>query len=166
VDKKSMTVFQAKTIQEILGISKSRYDHILAKIHIDPDIQKGLGTGKVNIFSFNKLLEFAIATKGFDIGISIEDLTCSLKQIRSIDFNERWGIFSYKNSGFSLSFSHGLCTEGKFYCFSGDVGGFFSSPKFCANHSKANRYSGKKIVPITYNTLCVTEIKKNLISNL
>jgi hypothetical protein len=164
VDKKSMTVFQAKSIQEILGITKSRYDFILAKIHIDADIQKGRGTGKVNIFSFKKLLEFAIATKGIDIGMSLEDLTCSLKQIISIDRNEGWGIFSYKNNGFYLSFSHGLCTEGKFYCFSGDVGGFLSSPRFCAHHPKANLYRGKKIIPIACSTLCVSEIKKNLIS--
>jgi hypothetical protein len=63
-----MEIFQAKTIQKIVGIPKHRYSYILMKIRIEPDVEKVIGTGNTNLFSFKKLMEFAIASTAIDMG--------------------------------------------------------------------------------------------------
>jgi hypothetical protein len=55
------TEFQAKEIQEMLGISHSRYTYLAKNIGISPDIELGEGRGKMHLYSFRNALQFAFA---------------------------------------------------------------------------------------------------------
>jgi hypothetical protein len=55
--------FQAKDIQQILGIPKIRYEHLARRIRIIPEIEEVEGTGRARRFSIKNLLEFAAAER-------------------------------------------------------------------------------------------------------
>lgn len=116
-----METFQAKSIQKILGIPKYRYDYILMKIRIEPDIEKVRGTGRTNLFSFSKLLEFAIASTAIDIGMSPDIIRYSLESIRQDDKYSGWKLFIPDVEIKPLSY-HVVSNFGSLhYCYSGNV---------------------------------------------
>jgi len=116
-----MKIYQAKTIQKIIGIPKHRYDYILMKIRIEPDVEKVIGTGNTNLFSFKKLMEFAIASTAIDIGMSPEVIRFSIESIRKADELWNWHLFEPDVEIKPLSY-HVVSNMGAlFYCFSGDV---------------------------------------------
>jgi hypothetical protein len=117
----TMKEYQAKIIQKILKIPKHRYDYMLMKIRIEPDIERATGRGKTNLFSFAKLLEFAIANAAMNIGMSPEMLRMSLQRIRYYDQEEGWHLFDPEVEIKSLSYHVGWDQGAGFSFFSGEV---------------------------------------------
>ena len=76
-----MKAFQAKNIQEILEIPKHRYDYILMKIGVKPEIEQASGRGKTNLFSLSNLLDFAIANAAMNLGMGPEMIRSALQHI-------------------------------------------------------------------------------------
>ncbi|MFH0997033.1 MAG: hypothetical protein V1844_16285 [Pseudomonadota bacterium] len=114
-----MKHYRAKTIQEILQIPKFRYDYLMMKIRIDPDIEKVSGTGRTNLFSFAKLLEFGIASSAIDIGMNPEVIRSSLVQIRDDDNREGWQLFNPDSEIKQVSFHYAINRGIAFYTYSG-----------------------------------------------
>ena len=118
----NMETFQAKSIQEILLIPRHRYDYILMKIGIKPEYEQASGRGKINIFSFRNLLEFATATTAVDLGMAPNLIRTSLEQIHLMEVGYKANYFNreakkIKEIYFHVASSHGMI----FTCFSGDV---------------------------------------------
>ena len=61
--------FKAKDIQEIVGITKSRYDYLVMRIGITPGVEQAEGTGRSNIYSYKNLLQFAFAHTANNLGL-------------------------------------------------------------------------------------------------
>lgn len=161
-----MERFQAKTVQEILKIPKSRYDYILSKIGIEPDVQKVTGTGNVNIYSFGGLLEIAIASTGIDIGMIPGALRFALDRIRSDDNSENWRFFVLRDTTMKLYYHHGFCADGTFFCYSGDVGDAFLRQQLYHGNQIIVKKPKNKIIPFAYQSIALSEIKKNVISKI
>jgi hypothetical protein len=53
------------------------------KIGIIPDVEQTTGRGKINLFSFKNLIEFALANAASDIGMSPKLISMSLKRIHN-----------------------------------------------------------------------------------
>jgi hypothetical protein len=51
--------FQARGIQDMLGIPKHRYEYIASKIGVRPDVEQGEGRGTAHVYSFRNTLQFA-----------------------------------------------------------------------------------------------------------
>jgi hypothetical protein len=164
--------YQAKDIIRILNITKSRYDYILLKIGISPDIEQGQGTGKMNLFSFRNVLQIAIASHAISIGINPASVRGIMQLIDRIDVAEGWGFFGVKKSP-EISFFIGFLDEGKFFAFVDREKGlayFFPSDK----HLKptCNLEGGKDMVndnlkhALSYMVLNLSRIKEAVVSNL
>lgn len=125
-----METYQAKTIQKILGLPKHRYDYMQMKIGIVPDVEKALGRGKTSLFSFSKLIEFAIANVAMTSGMSPEIIGSSLKRIRRINDNESLHLFDpeakIEELKYHVAWDHGVT----FFCFSGQVPEKIKRPLF------------------------------------
>lgn len=116
-----METFQAKSIQKSLRIPRFRYDYILLKIAIKPDIEQATGRGKTNLFSFKKLVEFAIASTAIDIGMSANSIIKSLSRISIADRDEGLQVFSPEIMQKSLCYHMAWSDGTVFSLFSGDV---------------------------------------------
>ena len=117
----TMKNYQAKTIQQILGMPKHRYDYMLMKIGIEPDLDKASGRGKTNLFSFSKLLEFAIANTAMNIGMLPEMIRMSLARIRRIDREESLQFFDPEVQIISLSYHTAWHLGAAFFFFTGNI---------------------------------------------
>lgn len=117
----TMEKYQAKDIQKILAIPKFRYDYIMTRIRIEPDIEKVSGTGRTNLYSFRKLIEMGIANYAIDGGIKPDIIRTSIEQIVYYDFTENWKYFDPDSETRLLSFHTGFGRGNYFFCFSGDV---------------------------------------------
>ena len=62
--------FQAKDIQRLLKVPKHRYEYIASKIRIIPEILEVEGQGRTHLYSFKNLLQFAIANRANDTGLT------------------------------------------------------------------------------------------------
>jgi hypothetical protein len=93
--------FEAKGIQSIVGISKSRYEYLAIKIGISPDVQEVEGTGRSHVYSIKNLMQFAFAHFALCYGLS-------RKQIKKILPNlpyERAGLEGC-TMNFGMEFGH------------------------------------------------------------
>ena len=63
-------VIQAKDIQKLVGISKSRYEYLATKIGISPDVKEAEGTGRSHLYSTRNLLQFAFVHHANDLGLT------------------------------------------------------------------------------------------------
>jgi hypothetical protein len=125
-----METYQAKTIQKILSLPKHRYDYMQMKIGIVPDVEKALGRGKTSLFSFSKLIEFAIAHVAMTSGMAPEIIGLSLKRIRRVDSEESLHLFDpevkIKKLDYHVAWEEGVT----FFCFSGQVPERIKRPLF------------------------------------
>lgn len=62
--------FRAKDIRKIVAIPKDQYDYIADKIGIIPEVDEFDGIGRIQLYSFKNLLEFAISHHAHDLGVS------------------------------------------------------------------------------------------------
>jgi len=182
-----MDIFQAKTIQKIIGIPKHRYSYILMKVRIEPDVEKVIGTGNTNLFSFKKLMEFAIASTAIDIGIHPDIIIASLAYIENADVTWNLHLFDQNTKTNKLSYHTGFNLGAFFYCFSGDVTEKAKWPTIIKTKDNINFEYSKGDDPHTvskviqywesvimqginnalgYSTLNLSEIKKNILSKL
>lgn len=177
-----MKEYQAKTIQKILGMPKHRYDYILMKIGVEPDLDKASGRGKTNLFSFSKLLEFAIANTAMNTGMVPEIIKESLGRIRRIDSVEDLHFFDPDVSTGRLKYYVGVEQEGKFSWFSGEISVKRQRPRFISvleggeidKAEKDGSYNNLASVVFGENfadaegvvTLNLARIKNNVISKL
>ena len=74
--------FTASDIKQYLIITPSRYDYIKMKFRIEPKIEEG--RGRSNIYTFNKLFEFAVCHMAIINGFSIEMITTLLTNLKDI----------------------------------------------------------------------------------
>lgn len=75
--------FQAKDIQNAVGIPKYRYEYLATKIGIKPDIDEVEGTGKSHRYNFKNVVQFAVAHHAGKLGMtpnSIRDLLSYMKE--------------------------------------------------------------------------------------
>ncbi len=114
-----MKNFQSKEIQEILSMPKFRYDYIMMRIGVQPGVEKAVGRGKTNLFSFSNLLEFAVANTAMNLCMLPDVIKKSLQHIWQVDGDLRF--FSDKADGKSFSYHIAYSMNVIFYCFSGDV---------------------------------------------
>ncbi|MBL7177294.1 MAG: hypothetical protein ISS66_15845 [Desulfobacteraceae bacterium] len=62
--------FQAKDIQKFLGIPKHRYEYLISKLGIKPEIYEADETGKVHLYSFKNLLQLAFVNQANKLGLN------------------------------------------------------------------------------------------------
>jgi hypothetical protein len=62
--------YQAKTIQSILGIPKHRYEYIVSKIGIKPEVEEVEGQGRTHLYSFRNLLQISICHHASRMGLT------------------------------------------------------------------------------------------------
>jgi DNA-binding transcriptional MerR regulator len=97
--------FQAKDIQIILNIKKVRYEYLASKIGIIPDIEEVEGTGRAHLYSFENLLQFAIAHNANKLGLPLR----TVKKL--FDYLE-----NYDDEVQSELFVSGIDTNVSIYC--------------------------------------------------
>ncbi len=111
--------FQAKSIQQILEISKSRHDYISTKIGVAPDFEKVSGTGKTNLYAFKGLLEFGIASTALDIGMNHKVITFLIDRAVKDDAQWEWEFFEKGSHITTLCFHYGFYYDEDFYYYTG-----------------------------------------------
>jgi len=93
--------FQAKDIQNIIGIPKYRYEYLATKIGIKPDIAEVDGQGRTHLYSFRNLMQFAFVHHASGIGLSPKAARQMLFHIEEFD-SERF--FEKKITNLLFSF--------------------------------------------------------------
>jgi len=71
----------AKEIQAGFSLSKSRYDYIITKIGIIPEIKQVSGTGYYHLFSTKNAMQIGIANAGMNLGLSPKSIKSMLNQL-------------------------------------------------------------------------------------
>lgn len=156
-----METFQAKSIQKILGITKSRYDYVLAQIGIEPDIEKVSGTGKTHLYGFEGLVEFGIASVGIDIGMKPDVIKFLLDRFKELDAKNKWEFFSISNH-ITIYFHYGLYPGGKFYYISGHYKNNFITSKYDVETGRLI----KPTKPIAHVSVNLSSIKWRILQKL
>ncbi len=77
--------FQAKDIQEMLGIPKHRYEYIAMRIGIKPDVEEVEGTGRAHSYSLRNALQFAFVHYANQRGLPPSACRDMLKLVDGID---------------------------------------------------------------------------------
>ena len=93
-----MKNFQAKDIQEVVGLPKHRYEYIASKIGITPDVEEVEGTGKSHLYSFKNLLQFAIVHRANKLSITPKTAKLMLNFLSENLALESAGLFNSKKS--------------------------------------------------------------------
>lgn len=152
--------FHAQKIQEILGITKSRYDYVMAKIGIEPDIERAHGTGKSNVYGFRGLVNFSIASTGIDIGLKPEIIRSLLDRLRNFN-GSRYGDFYARGNNMRLLFEYGTYQDGCWCRFYGRVQKDFETPQLdCDTNKKI------KIIPIARTVIDLSGVKKEILKKV
>ena len=108
--------YQAKDVQEIIGIPKHRYEYLASKIGINPDFKSADGQGTVKRYSFNNLLQFAYAHSAGGLGLSPESIRIKLSWLD--EFQKKYKIYE---SDAPLSV-HFVCIDNfRYYLLTGDA---------------------------------------------
>jgi len=119
-----MKHFQAKNIQELIGIPKHRYEYIASKMGIIPEIEEVENTGHVHLYSFKNLLEFAFVHTANQLGLgpkAVKEMLGFLSN--NIELHEM-GLFDPKKTTHVL-LHYADCKDGKFFKLSGQKGEYF-----------------------------------------
>ena len=75
--------FQAKDIQRILGIPKSRYEYLANKLGITPEVEEVMGTGYTHLYSFENLMFFAMGHRLNKLGLGPKSVRRVLGSLHS-----------------------------------------------------------------------------------
>jgi hypothetical protein len=75
--------FQAKDIQRIVGISKSRYEYLASKLNIAPEVEEVMGTGYTHLYSFENLMFFAMGHRLNKLGLGPKSVRRVLGRLHS-----------------------------------------------------------------------------------
>ena len=89
--------FQAKEIQERVGISSRRYEYLAVKIPIYP-AEPGTGRGKTHLYDFRGLMEFAVAHQLGRLGLPPAKIRKALMTLTASDRpgpGNRPGIYAF-----------------------------------------------------------------------
>ena len=85
--------FQARDIQNILGIPKHRYEYIASKIGIEPDVEEVEGRGHTHIYSFKNLLQFAIVNQANKLGLNPKSSRKLIIFLNEFEKSKKLGVF-------------------------------------------------------------------------
>lgn len=88
------TDFQAKNIQEIFNVSKSRYEYITSKIGITPGSVEVEGTGRSHLYSFKNLIQFGVAHTASKLGLNPRTVKALLNFFSNSIELEKIGLFN------------------------------------------------------------------------
>jgi hypothetical protein len=88
--------YQAKDIQRYVKIPKHRYAYLATKIGIEPEVERVDGTGHVNLYSFENLLQFAYAHQASNLGLSPNKVKAMLTFFEKIKDKYKLDIYEEK----------------------------------------------------------------------
>lgn len=91
--------FQAKDIQKILGIPKFRYEYLVTKMAITPDVLEVDGQGKSHVYSFKNVLQFAYAHHASRLGFTPKTVKDMLSIMDTYPDIAHLGIFDPLEKG-------------------------------------------------------------------
>jgi len=86
--------FKAKDILRILNIKYRRYDYLMMKIGIQPEVENP-GTGHSHLYSFKNLLQFAFAHYALESGMRPRDVKAVLASVDLTYPNEIYDSQNY-----------------------------------------------------------------------
>ena len=89
-----MNEFKAKDIQELLEITKIRYEYIQKKADIQPGIEKVEGTGRSHLYTFGNLVDFVVAHRGSCYGLPPKSIAALVKHIHEVEGEAKTGLFN------------------------------------------------------------------------
>jgi len=91
--------FQAKDIQQILRIPKFRYEYLVTKMAITPDVLEVDGQGKSHVYSFKNVLQFAYSHYASKLGFTPQTVKKMLHIIDNYPGIEQMEIFDRLEKG-------------------------------------------------------------------
>lgn len=120
--------FQAKDIEKMLGITKSRYDYLAWKMGIRPELEEAEGVGQRHLYSLKNVLQFAFAHHASTLGLTPKATRELLeflnkhhtypKQHLPDDNEEKTGIFDVRPTFLRLHYFPS--EKGVVFCLSGE----------------------------------------------